>query len=87
MRSWLKELRESKGYSQQFVANVLGISQQYYCYIENRERQVDLALSTITKLSKCFDVTVEKIIEYENYKTGTAKSVKMLKIKTPKSRN
>ena len=68
MRLWLKKLRESKGLSQQFVADSLGVSQQYYCYIENGERQADLALSTVEKLSKVFGITVEKIIQYEREK-------------------
>lgn len=71
MRLWLKELRESKGYSQQFVADELGVTQQFYCYIENGERQADLALSTVVNLSKLFGVTVEEIIDYE--KTNKSK--------------
>ena len=51
--------------TQQFVAKKLGISQQYYCYIENGERQTDLALSTVRKLSAIFDVSVEEIIDCE----------------------
>ena len=71
MRLWLKELRESKGYSQQFVADELGVTQLYYCYIESGERQADLALSTVVNLSKVFGVTAEEIIVYE--KTNKSK--------------
>ena len=37
LRDYLKELRESKGLSQQNVADSIGITRQYYQQIENGE--------------------------------------------------
>ena len=73
MRKYLKKLREKKELSQNMLANKLDITQQYYCLIENGERQKDLDLSLVIKLSKVFDVSVDYIIsEEEKLKTETA---------------
>lgn len=66
MREWLKNIRTEKGLSQQSVAESLGIAQQYYSLIENGERQSDLNLSLVTKLSEILGVSVNKIIAEEN---------------------
>lgn len=65
MREWLKKLRISKGLSQQFVSKKINVTQQYYSSIENGERQKDLDLSLVLKLSKLFDVSVDYIIAEE----------------------
>ncbi len=65
MRKWLKELREHEKLSQTAVAKQLGITQHYYSMIENGERQKDLDLSIVMKLSELFGVTVEWIAEQE----------------------
>lgn len=65
LREYLKKLRKEKQLTQQNVADVLGISQNYYHNIEYGERQKDLDLSIVMKLSELFDVTVEWIAEQE----------------------
>ncbi len=73
MREWLKKLRTSKSMSQQYVSESINVTQQYYSCIENGERQKDLDLSLVIKLSKVFDVSVDYIIsEEEKLKTETA---------------
>lgn len=64
-RMWLKMLRTKKGLSQKETADLLGISQTYYGYIESGERQKDLNMSLIGKISKVFDVSVDYIFEQE----------------------
>lgn len=72
MREWLKKLRTSKAMSQQYVSTNINVTQQYYSCIENGERQKDLDLSLVLKLSKLFDVSVDYIIsEEEKLKTKT----------------
>ena len=72
MREWLKKLRTSKSMSQQYVSESINVTQQYYSCIENGERQKDLDLSLVIKLSKVFDVSVDYIIsEEEKLKTET----------------
>lgn len=71
LRDYLKKLRKDKHLTQQNVADSLGISATYYLYIENGERQKDLDLSIVMKLSELFDVTVEWIAEREKeYKSA-----------------
>lgn len=40
MRKWLYNARKSKGYSTREVARRAGISQSFYCLIENDKRNV-----------------------------------------------
>lgn len=65
MREYLKKLREEKNISQQNVEERTGLSQQYYSLIEIGERQADMSLSVMKKLSEAFDVPLEFIIEEE----------------------
>lgn len=65
MRVWLKDLRNTKGWTQEIVANKLGVSRQAYAQIEAGERQADLNLSTLTALSEIFKISISKIIKYE----------------------
>ena len=65
MREYLKHLREKGKMSKQAVADYLGISQNYYYYIETGERQKHLDLSIAVKLAKLFHVSVEWIAEQE----------------------
>ena len=65
MRIWLKQLREEHQMSQQTLADMLDISQNYYSSIENGERQKKLSLPLANNLAKVFDVSEEWIIEQE----------------------
>lgn len=66
MRNWLKELRENTSLSQQNVAELLNITQQYYCMIETGERQKKLSIDMARKLADVFGVTFEYICAQEN---------------------
>lgn len=46
MRTWLISIRETRGYTQPFVANKSGLSQGYYCDIENGKRGAKLPVKT-----------------------------------------
>lgn len=65
MRTWLKELRIKNGYTQAYMAEKLGISQQYYSFIESKRKQKDLSLSLAVKLCELFQVPMEFIITEE----------------------
>lgn len=65
MRQWLKDMRELKGLSQQNVAEIIGITRQYYQQIEAGERQQKMDITLITKISKAFDISVSQIINNE----------------------
>lgn len=66
MRSYLKEIREKKNYSQVYVARVIGISQNYYSNIENGKRQEILKMDMLVKLANVFDLSIQEIVELEN---------------------
>ena len=65
MRKYLKELREERKMTQQAIADYLGISQNYYTYIENGERQKSLDLAYASKLAELFNVSVDWIAKQE----------------------
>jgi transcriptional regulator with XRE-family HTH domain len=66
LRSYLKEIREKKNYSQVYVARVIGISQNYYSNIENGKRQEILKMDMLVKLANVFDLSIQEIVELEN---------------------
>lgn len=65
MREYLKKLRLKKKMTKQAVADFLGISQNYYTYIENGERQKSLDLAYASKLAELFNVSVDWIAKQE----------------------
>lgn len=70
MRDWLASTRKEKGMTQLEVANQLDISESYYNYIENGDRQKKMDVALAAKLSVVFGIPVTKIIELENEKGG-----------------
>jgi len=65
MRDYLHNLRKEKQLSQKTVAAQMGISSNYYMYIENGSRQTDMAYSIMEKLASAFEVPVQCIIDAE----------------------
>ena len=65
MKEYLRELRRKSGKTQSEIAIKLDISESYYSLIEIGERQADMSLSVMKKLSEAFDVPLEFIIEEE----------------------
>lgn len=68
MRDWLKKLRENKKYTQTHMAELMGMSRQYYSFIENGDRMPDLTLSTAVKISDIFHISLNQIKKYEEGK-------------------
>lgn len=66
LRDYLKRERKKLGLTQREVADKLGISQNYYCDIENGNRQNEMRSNILTGLSKIFNLSVNEIIEMEN---------------------
>ena len=65
VREYLKKLRLKKKMTKQAVADFLGISQNYYTYIESGERQKSLDLAYASKLAELFNVSVDWIAKQE----------------------
>ena len=52
--------------SQKYVSKKLNISQQYYASIESGERQKNLKLPLVIKISELFNIPIDFIIDKEN---------------------
>lgn len=65
MRQWLKAKRIEKKITQQRMAELMGISRQQYSFIEKGARQADLTLSTASKISSIFNISLDKIKKLE----------------------
>lgn len=65
MRAYLKKRREELHLSQKDVADAIGFSQNYYCDIENGERQRDMKTTTLIKLSEVLRIPASKMLEEE----------------------
>lgn len=89
----LKKLRETKGMSQEYLANHIGVSRPTYVQIEKGERE--LSLSEAQKIAKLFNLTLENFLAgkidspYKVFLEKTAKSPKLLqeiRISVPQSK-
>lgn len=65
MRDWLLEARKNKRFTQAEMAKNLDISEAYYSYIENGDRQKNMDITLAVKLSGILDIPVERIVELE----------------------
>lgn len=65
MREWLLNLRKKRGMTQLDVAKKLDISEAYFNYIENGERQKKMDIALVSRLSTVFDIPLSEIIEFE----------------------
>lgn len=73
MREYLKQIRIRQEKTQQDIADYAGITRQYYQMIENGERQQDISLGLLQKLSAVLEVPLDQLIEAENdYKAKLA---------------
>ncbi len=69
-RAYLKKLRKKNHLTQADVSRRIGVAPSTYTMIEIGERQKDLNLSMVKKLSEVFGVSVDFIIEQEGKVKG-----------------
>lgn len=62
----IKELRKEKGYTQQQVADILGVKRQVYRRYETGERMIPVCL--LIRLSELYDVSCDYILELTDIK-------------------
>lgn len=60
----IRKIREGKGYSQQYLAMKLKISQQYYQQIESGNK--NLTLEKMESIADILDVPINSFLETEN---------------------
>ena len=65
MRDWMKNLRDERHLTMKDVSQKLGISESYYCAIENGSRQKKMDMVLISGLASIFEVPLSAIFEYE----------------------
>ena len=58
----VKQLREQKGFSMEYLANISNIDRTYISDIEKGKRNVSLLI--IEKLSKALEVTIQELFNY-----------------------
>ena len=65
MREWLKTSRIEKGLTMKEMSQKLGISESYYCAIENGLRQKRMDFALVSALSAILGVPMASIAKYE----------------------
>lgn len=75
----IKNLREERNYSQDYLAQKLGVSQKAYSKIETN--QTKLSVDNLLKIAEILETSVNKILEidgstiYNNYSTHTGEGI------------
>lgn len=64
-REWLKKARTEKGITMKEMARRLDISESYYCFIENGERQKKMDVTRINGLSAVLGIPAAEIMRKE----------------------
>ena len=66
MREWLKTARTEKNLTMKEMGTKLGISESYYCSIENGIRQKKMDLGLVAALAAVLGVPMETIARFES---------------------
>ena len=69
-RQYLINWRTQRNESQQFVADSIGISRQYYSLIEDGSRQQRMDIALASKIAEHFGVETEAVVREEIGWTG-----------------
>lgn len=60
----IRQIRDLKGYSQEYISNKLGVSQRAYSKIERNEIKIDW--EKITQISKLFEIDPLELISFDD---------------------
>jgi transcriptional regulator with XRE-family HTH domain len=60
----IRQVRELKGYSQEYISNKLGVSQRAYSKIERNEIKIDW--DKITEISKLFEIDPMDLVSFDD---------------------
>ena len=71
----IRNLREDKDLYQKDIAEVLGISQQYYSEYENGKRTI--TISHLITLAKYYNVSIDYLVGLSNNKNDNIKTNKL----------
>lgn len=70
MREWLFELRKANNLTLKEAGEKLGISESYYKMIEAGQRQQNMDMVLIQKISAAFEIPITKIFSLEMKQEG-----------------
>lgn len=59
----IKKIREEKGLTQQFIADLIAMHRSNYSRVETGDR--DLSIDAIGKIAKSFDMTIDQLVNFE----------------------
>ena len=65
MREWLKNARTEKNLTMKEIGSKLGISESYYCAIENGTRQRKMDYALVAALSVILEMPIDAIAQHE----------------------
>lgn len=65
MREWLKNARTEKNLTMKEIGTKLGISESYYCAIENGTRQRKMDYALVAALSAILELPIDTIAQHE----------------------
>ncbi len=65
MRDWLRQIRKDRRMTMKDMGVKLGISESYYCAIENGERQKRMDLALAASLAAVLGLAVAQVVAYE----------------------
>ena len=65
MRDWLRNLRTEKKMTMKEVGEKLGISESYYCAIENGDRQKNMDMMLASGISAVFRIPISSVVKQE----------------------
>lgn len=74
MREWLKNARIEKNLTMKEIGAKLGISESYYCSIENGTRQRKMDYALVAALSAILEMPIDAIAQHEKAWLSCAKS-------------
>lgn len=66
MRTWLRDIRAKKGFSQEDMSRKLGVSRTYYSRIESGYRQQRMSIEMAKKLADALETPIDTILRYES---------------------
>lgn len=66
MREWLKNARTEKNLTMKEMGSKLGISENYYCSIENGTRQKKMDIALASALASILDLPIAEIVRCES---------------------
>ena len=66
MRDWLKQKRTEKGLTMAEMAAQLDLTESYYSRLESGDRQKNMDIALLRKLSCVLGMTAEEIINLED---------------------